>query len=163
MKAIVNSVKHIVQRSLTLIQEQSILNIRIAQTVNIEPATNAGVVVGSVIKAIYIEMWLLGESAQPCTATWTLEKLPNDGTEMTQTQGQDLHSYPNKRNIFHSGQGLIPDSNGNPIPIMRGWYKIPKGKQRMAQGDEILLNISCVGETDNGLEICGLFLYKEYQ
>ncbi len=162
MKAVINSVKHIVQKSLQLIQEQTIANVaivRVLDTISNPP----DVVVGSVIKAVYLEYWLLGESAQPCTCTWSLEKLPNDGTAMSQTQGQNLHDYPNKKNILHIGQGIIGDSNSNPIPVMRGWYKIPKGKQRFGQGDELLVNFSVIGETDNGMELCGVAIYKEYQ
>lgn len=163
MKAIINSVKHIVQRSLILVTEQTIINVGIAQTVTAEPTDPKHVVVGSLIKAIFFEYWLLGESAQPCTTTWSIEKLVNSATPMTQAQGQDLDSYDNKKNILKCGQGWIGDSNSNPIPIIREWIKIPKGKQRMAQGDSWKFNISCVGEADNGLEVCGLAVYKEYQ
>lgn len=163
MKAVVNSVKHIVQLSLTTIQEQTMQNVVILRVVDSQPTAQSHVVVGSVVKAVYLEYWLLGESAQPCTATWSFEKLPNDGTAMTQTQGQALNTYPNKRNVFNVGQGVVGDSNTNPIPIYRGWFKIPKGKQRMALGDELLINISCVGEADNGVEVCGLAVFKEYQ
>ncbi len=163
MKPIVNSVKHIVQRSLQSVAEQTIGSHLIANTVTIEPTNPANVVVGSVIKAVYLEYWLLGESAQPCTATWTVEKLPNESDPMTQAQSQDLMSYGNKRNIFKMGQGIIPDANSNPVPVIREWIKIPKGKQRFAQGDALRFNLSCIGEADNGLEFCGFALYKEYQ
>ncbi len=163
MKAIINSVKHIVQTSLTTIQEQTILNTPLIRVVNVEPSTSTQVVVGAVIKAIYCEYWLVGESAQNCIATWSIEKLPNDGTAMTQTQAQALHSYPNKKNILKTGQGIVGENNSNPIPILREWIKIPKGKQRFGQGDELQLNVSCIGQTDNGLDLCGLSIYKEYQ
>ncbi len=163
MKAIITSTKHIVQKSLATIEEQTISNITILRVKFGEPTTVSDVVVGSVVKAVYLEYWLLGESAQPCTCTWSFEKLPNDGTVMTQAQGQALNSYPNKRNLFHIGQGIIGDSNANPIPVMRGWYKIPKGKQRMALGDELQVNFSVIGQTDNGMQVCGFALYKEYQ
>ncbi len=163
MKALINSVKHIAQQSLAVIQEQAIAQINIAQTVVVEPSTPIDVVVGSAIKAVYCEYWLLGESSQPCTATWSFEKRVAGATAMTQAQGQLLQDYPNKRNIFKVGQGIIGDSNSNPIPVLREWIKIPKGKQRMAQDDVLVLNVSCIGDADNGLEICGLAVYKEYQ
>ena len=163
MKALINSIKHIVQESLAVINEQTMRNIIIARATAQQPTTSILVAVGANIKAIYLEYWLLGESAQPCTATWTFEKTVNDAVAMTQSQGQDMFNYPNKRNILKSGQGVIGDSNTNPIPIIREWIKIPKGKQRMAVGDEWVFNVSCIGETDNGLEVCGLAIYKEYQ
>jgi len=163
MKAVINSVKHIVQKSLDLITEQTVQNIPVAITVTTEPTTPASVVVGSIIKAIYLEYWLLGEGSQPTTATWSLEKLPNSGTPMSQVDSQNLHDYPNKANLFKIGQGIVGDANANPIPVVREWITIPKGKQRMAQGDLWNFNISAVGEAQAGVEICGLAIYKEYQ
>ena len=161
MKAIINSRKHIVQTSLTTVQEQSILNIKIAEAQDIHPVNPDDVNVGAAIKAVYLEYWILGESAQPCTVTWSFEKLPNDGTAMTHGFSQSMDIYPNKRNVLKMGQGVIGDSNSNPIPVIREWCKIPKGKQRMALGDELLFNVSCVGQADNGSQVCGVAIYKE--
>ncbi len=163
MKAVINSVKHFVQKTLTTIQEATIDATIIAEVIDAQPTTARHVVVGSIIKAVFLEYWLLGESAQPCTATWTVEKLVNDATPMTQTQGQALHIYPNKKNIFKTGQGIIGDSNSNPIPVIREWIKIPKGKQRFGLGDALMLNVSVTGQADNGGQICGISIYKEYQ
>lgn len=163
MKAVINSVKHIVQRSLQLVEEQTMASHLIANTVTAEPTNPANVVVGSIIKAIFMEYWVLGESSQPCTTTWSVEKLVNSATPMTQAQGQALMDYDNKKNIFKIGQGVVGDSNSNPIPVIREWIKIPKGKQRFGQGDSLRFNISCIGEADNGLEFCGVSIYKEYQ
>ncbi len=163
MKPVITSNKHIIQRSLLVIQEQSQANTLIARAKDMQDVANVtDVVTGSVIKAVWLEYWLMGEGAQPCTATWSFEKLPNDATAMTQTQGQNLNSYPNKKNLFKIGQGLIGDSNTNPIPIVREWIKIPKGKQRMGLGDELIFNVSIIGEASNGGELCGFALYKEY-
>ncbi len=161
MKAIIKTRKHIVQTSLTTIEEQSILNVKLVEAQEILPINPDDVVVGAVIKAVYLEYWFLGESAQPCTITWCLEKLPNNGTAMTHGFSQVLDTYPNKHNILKMGQGIVGDSNSNPIPVVREWCKIPKGKQRFALGDELLFNISVVGEASNGGEVCGFALYKE--
>ncbi len=163
MKAIINSVKHIVQQSLVTLEEQTMTQIIVAASSTIEPATANAVVIGSVIKAVYLEYWLLGESSQPFIATWSFEKLPAAATAMTQAQGQALDDYPNKRNIIKLGQGLVGDSNTNAVPIIREWVKIPKGKQRMAQNDFWMFNVSVIGQTDNGGQICGVAIYKEYQ
>ncbi len=163
MKPIINSVKHIVQRTLTVTQEQAISLVILGQVVDAQPTTPEQIVVGAALKAVWCEYWILGESSQPCTATWSVEKIVAGAAAMTQAQAQNLHDYPNKKNIFKMGQGIIGDSNSNPIPILREWIKIPKGKQRFGLGDSLVLNISCIGEADNGLESCGFALYKEYQ
>lgn len=163
MRAIINSQKHIVQETLAVIEEQTIRNIVISVSVPNEPALTNQVVVGSVVKAIWFEYWLLGESSQPCTATWNIEKVAKSDDPMTQAEGQAMNSYGNKSNVLRIGQGVIGDSNSNPIPVIREWIKVPKGMQRMALGDRWFFNCSCIGEADNGLEICGFALYKEYQ
>ncbi len=163
MKPIINSVKHIVQRSLETVQEQTRTNILIAVALDAQATAPTHVAVGAVVKAVWFELWFMGESAQPCTATWIIEKVPNADPVATQTELQNLHDYTNKRNILKMGQGLIGDSNTNPIPIIREWVKIPRGKQRFALGDSLQFTISAVGEADNGLELCGFALYKEYQ
>ncbi len=162
MKPIITSVKHIVQRSLDLVQEQTRGGFNIVSAVD-APSTSSEVVIGAVVKAIFVELWFMGESAQPCTATWIMEKIQNSTAAATQTQMQDLDNYTNKRNILKMGQGLIGDSNSNPIPIIREWIKIPKGKQRFAQGDFLKFSYSVIGEADNGMEVCGFAIYKEYQ
>ncbi len=163
MKAIINSVKHIVQKTLTVVQEQTRDKVDIAIVLDAQAINPVDVAVGCNIKAVFLEYWLLGESSQPCTATWQFEKVQNNGASPSQANMQLVHDYNNKRNIFKMGQGVIGDSNTNPIPIIREWIKIPKGKQRMALGDKLTFTVSCIGEADNGLEICGFALYKEYQ
>ncbi len=162
MKAPINSVKHIVQISLDLIGEQTRQTYNLVKAVDTQPSAPNEVDVGAVVKAVWCEFWLLGESSQPCTATWIVEKIPNNVAGASQTDMQALHSYNNKKNILKMGQGIISDSNTNPIPVIREWVKIPKGKQRMGLGDNLNLTVSCIGETDNGLELCGFGLYKAY-
>ncbi len=162
MKAIISSRKHIVQRSLTVVQEQTVQTSNLADATEASPTAPQHVAVGAVIKAIFLEYWYLGEGAQPCTVTWILEKIPAAAGSAVQAEMQDLDTYTNKKNIFKMGQGIIGDSNSNPIPIIREWVKIPKGKQRFGLGDSLKFTVSCIGETDNGLEVCGFALYKEY-
>ncbi len=163
MKAPINSVKHIVQRSLATIDEQTRLIVNIVEVLDAQATTPSHVAVGAVVKAVFLEFWLLGESSQPCTANWIVEKTVFDGVGASQTQMQNLHDYPNKKNILKTGQGVIGDSNTNPIPIIREWVKIPKGKQRFGLGDAFRFTVSCIGEANNGMEICGNAIYKEYQ
>ncbi len=161
VKPTINSEKHISQRSVTLIQEQAMNNFVIIHAQD-TPVNPDEVRVGAVVKAVYVEMWEIGESAQPCTQITTLEKLDGPAPFMVYADTNNLHDYPNKKNILFTSQGQIGDSNTNPVPILRGWYKIPKGKQRFGLDDKLVLNIGVNGVADNGLNVCGLFIYKEY-
>ncbi len=79
---------------------------------------------------------------------------------MTLAQSQNLGAYPNKKNILYTTQGILADANdgGPTIPLIRGWIKIPKGKQRMGLDDRIVVNITAVG----ALRLCGISTFKEY-
>ncbi len=158
MKSPINSQKHIVQQTLDTVAMGS--NTAYTLLVSTETPTSAHhVPVGAVVKAIFVEWWSLSEAAQPGTSTQSVEKLKGGQSVMTFAQSQALHTYPNKANILEIHQGIIPDANSNPIPAFRGWVKIPKGKQRMALGDQLVLNVN--SQTDV-VEVCGICIYKSY-
>jgi len=122
-------------------------------------ATSQDVDIGSNVKAVYVEIWLLAGSQQPGSITVTIEKRVSGSPAMTFTNSATLHTYNNKNNLFYTTQGLTPDANGNPIPFLRQWIKIPKGKQRMSLGDKLVLNLSANVED---CTFCGLMIYKDY-
>ncbi len=114
---------------------------------------------GTLVKAVYVEMWIL-DSANDGSFVITLEKLSSGQNVPSFGQMNALGTYPNKKNILYTTQGLSPNNGvGNPVPIIRQWFKIPKGKQRMGLGDELILTIANNGLND--LEFCGFFTYKE--
>lgn len=115
---------------------------------------------GSVIKAVYFELWLEG-SANDSFQVVTITKVPESGTGPTFAQMQALNAYPNKKNILFTHQGLSAnDGVGNPMPVLRGWIKIPKSKQRFGLGDNLILTVSNPGPQT--VAYCGFATFKEY-
>ncbi len=125
-----------------------------------DSSVNNQVDVGSVVKAIYLEMWLTADDAQASSVTISLEKVPRISDLQIFAESQNLHDYFNKNNIFYMTQGLLPAVLNSGIPFLRGWFKIPKGKQRMDKESAIVLNISAIS---NGISACGICIYKSYQ
>ena len=159
VKAIINSEKHYVQVGFNNVPMGSVRQSLIADARQ-DPSSANHVRVGSIIKAVYVEMWVIGNSPnQEGTQITTLEKIVGAGDPPDVADMIQLHDYPNKKNILYTTQGLTPDNASNPTPIMRGWYKIPKGKQRFGQGDSISLFQASQVDDYN---ICGLFVFKEY-
>lgn len=119
---------------------------------------------GSIIKAVHIDFWVLNEAASGLTTQFTaiLEKVVSGEPGAIVSELLNLQGYDNKKNILHSFQGnLAPFLDGQgTMPFMQGWFKIPKGKQRMGNGDKIILSMTPVGQA---VRICGLSTYKEYQ
>ncbi len=161
MKPPIHSSKHHVQFPITQVVTGTINNVVLAQGVESSTANLATEVSeGSLIKAIFIELWLQNEGTLSEQIT-TLEKSPLFSAGCTFAQQAALFSYSNKKNILFTSQGLTPnDGVSGPINILRQWIKIPKGKQRFGLGDQLNLNISNVSSND--LVRCGFALYKEY-
>ncbi len=158
MRPRVNTDKHYVNVAIATVASTSIANVQIVSGKE-TPSTNTQVRIGSNVSAIYIELWVESDASNAASSfNITVEKLINAGTPMSNTNAFDLNSYTNKRNILYTTQGLTPAQDNNPIPVIRQWIKIPKGKQRIALEDRINLNIASVA---GGVQFCGFFTYKE--
>ncbi len=114
---------------------------------------------GSVIKAVYLEIWITGDDALASSFTLTVEKTVGVFTAMTVGQSQALGTYPNKKNILYTSQGLLGPNVQVPTPVIRTWIKIPKSKQRFGLNDHLVFNI--LAGLD-GITFCGFATYKEY-
>ncbi len=163
MRATINSIKHYVQNSSALIAAGTVTNVTVAESV-VAPATanTAEVVQGSVLKAAYLEQWILSNqnSTGPIQFVLVVSKLPNGISAPTFTNMLNLSAWTNKSNILYTTQGIVSDKvESNSIPLIRQWFLIPKGKQRMALGDSIDVSIAAL---DN-LRFCGFLTYKEYR
>ncbi len=159
MRPPIHSKKHYRQMSLTTV---------ITGTRNVEDLIHAvetptavnQVVEGAVVKAIYVELWMESSSADGFQIV-TLLKDTQDNIGPTFAEMSALGDYNNKKNILFTHQGLSSnDGVGNPMLVMRGWYKIPKSKQRFGLGDKINLSIS--NPSSNTNTYCGFATYKEY-
>ncbi len=158
MRPVINTEKHYVQTSLSSVATGAILPISLAFASAGSPTAVEGVREGAVVKAVYIEMWILSEDAVIGTVIATLEKRSGNMVAMTAAQSAGLGVYVNKKNIFHTFMGIVGDNNQYPMAVIKGWFKIPKGKQRFGLQDLLVLNIHA---QTNPIEICGFCTYKE--
>ncbi len=149
--------KHYVQVSLATVLAGAASNTLFAQATQ-NPATASTVEVGSTIKAVFVEMWVRTSDTSGGTALVSLIKT-QDGQAPTFADQIALHDYNNKKNVFYHTQGLTNINTDSATPFIRQWFKIPKGKQRMGEGDRLNLIISAQALDQN---ICGFILYKEY-
>ncbi len=158
------SKKHILPIGITATAVGGITKLIIAESKDAPTNLVASEVkIGSVIKAVYIEMWTRGddETAPPANVFIAFEKLIGSSGFMVFTDATGINVYDNKSNVFYVTQGLVSAGTANSgIPFLRGWFKIPKGFQRMAIGDKLVLNLVAL---NHDLESCGIFVYKEYQ
>ncbi len=160
MKPVIHSVKHIVQTPISQIATGARENILIFAAVESTVANAATEVEeGSIVKAVYVEMWLQNQSNLG-HAILILEKVEGGEVGATFAEMGSLFTYTNKKNILFTHEGLTSnDGIGNPLPVVRQWFKIPKGKQRFGLGDRMTLTIS--NPSSNNLDRCGVCIFKE--
>ncbi len=125
-------------------------------------ANTTDVVEGSIVKTVFLEMWIksFAGAGEDTKFQLVLEKLTENSDPITFTEMNNLMSYPNKKNILYTSQGIVGDLTTQSIPIVRQWFSIPKGKQRFGLGDELVVTISTTGAV---LQRCGLCIFKEWK
>ncbi len=161
MKPVIQSVKKYIQISLATVLSGATRNDVLVNAVDVGAiaGNNQDVITGSIIKAVFVELWIRGSETSPGSVLVSLLKQPGDGSLPTFADMTNLTDYNNKKNVLYHTQGLTNDTDADAIPFVRQWFKIPKGKQRMGLNDKIVLNTSaqaldCV--------ICGFATYKSY-
>ncbi len=161
VKPVIKTTKHYNQFSPTTIASGALSNFDILEAVRVQDiSTVIEVEEGAIIKAVYLEVWLTSDDTSQTSFQLVLQKLPSGVTPGVFAVMNTLGTYDNKKNVLYTTRGLAPANNfGNPVPIVRGWFKIPKGKQRMGLGDKMSLAISAIA---NGITWCGFMTYKEY-
>ncbi len=161
MRPVIHSQKHYVQTSLSTVDTLTKLDITLVDAVALLDKNQVfEVVEGALVKAIYIELWILGSTASASQIT-VLAKQPGGLAAFSTSGMANIGLQDNKKNVLFVSQGLASnDGIAAPINIMRGWYKIPKSKQRFGLGDTLKLQIFAQGAAN--LEICGFATYKEY-
>ncbi len=165
MLAPIISIKHYVAFTNATVSSGSVANTDLVTAIpnTAAPAATDEVTEGSIVKSVFIELWLNGLGASGATTQFTviLVKLPGGQNAPTVTDMLNLMAYDNKKNILFTSQGnLAGVGDGQSIPVMREWYKIPKGKQRFGLGDTLRL---AVLPTGLDLKRCGISTYKEYK
>ncbi len=159
MRPIIKSIKHYAHLPAAVIVSGAIIGQPLVTTIA-EGAVRAlpsDVEEGCSIKAVYCEYWISGVTIDK-TATWVIVKRPSGALNPSFAEMAALGTYANKKNILFSGQG-IPPTNGNVMNIVKGWIKLPKGKQRFGIGDKLFLVVAAVATNVN---LCGLHTFKEY-
>ncbi len=163
MKPTVNSSKHYIPLTNSELASAGVLEFDIVEgkTIGNAFAATADVREGSLVKAIFVELWCAGAGASGTDTQFVavVLKMPSNSPSMTSTNLLNLQSYGNKKNILYTTQGVLRGLDVQAVPIIRQWFKIPKGKQRIGLGDKFQLYLTTVG---TGLNRCGFCTYKEY-
>ncbi len=162
MRPVLTSTKHYVQFTQFTVATTAVLTQTIIDAVAVDQKNALNEVnEGSIVKAVFLEYWLLSDANAFGSFVLTVEKTVGGESAPILSEMTTLGAYKNKKNVLFTSQGLIADGTaGNPTPVLRQWIKIPKGKQRFGFDDALRVNIAGIGtETING---CAFATYKEY-
>ncbi len=162
MKAPIVSRKHIVQHTEFTVASAGVGILTEAEALAVQNVDAAHEIIeGSIVKAIYIEIWMSSNVTGGASFVAMVEKAPNAVPNISFSGMTTLDAYANKKNILYTTQGLVAGNGDNPTPIIRQWIKIPRGKQRFGLSDKFKVNIAAIGS--NALLACGFSVYKSYQ
>ncbi len=163
MRPIIQSKKHIFQISQSNVAQAVVASNSFVVAIEGAPSQPQHVAEGAIVKACYVELWV-SQDSNSIVGSYTviLYKNPGGNALATTTNLAALHDYDNKKNIMFTGQGLLTPNDGGQVPALRGWYKIPKGKQRFGLGDTMVLTLRNNNLTAIDLNFCGVIVYKEY-
>ncbi len=163
MRPIIKSKKHIFQISQATVGQAAVVSTVLADAEEATSTTPQGIEEGAIVKACYVEYWVSQDSASVVGSyTVILMKVIAQSPTPTTTNMASLYDYPGKKNIFFTAQGLLTPNDGGQVPVLRGWYKIPKGKQRFGLNDKLIVAIRNNNATSIDINFCGLAVYKEY-
>ncbi len=163
MKPVIKSKKHIFQISQSTVSQAAVVNTVIADAEEATSTTPQGIEEGAIVKACYVEYWVSQDSASTVGSyTLILVKVTTGNAVPSTGNLAALHDYNNKKNVLFTAQGLLTPNDGGQVPVLRGWYKIPKGKQRFGLNDRLVISIRNNNATAIDINFCGLAIYKEY-
>ncbi len=163
MKAPIHSKKHIFQMSQGTVAQGAVVNNLIIDAREGASTTPEEIEEGAIVKACYVEFWVSQDSASVVGSyTVILVKNPGGNANPNTTDLAALHDYDNKKNILFTAQGLLTPNDGGQVPVIRGWYKIPKGKQRFGLKDRLQLSLRNNNVTAIDINFCGVAIFKEY-
>ncbi len=159
--AIIDSVKHEVRFSNLLEAGATQRQVVIASAKNTEDiASDTDVKTGSLVKAVFFELNFNIEGNVTGVFDWAIIK-----KRTGQANSTFLPSTPNlptRSQKFLWGMEMPAGINNSSAVKRIGTLLIPKGKQRMSEGDEWLFTyfLSVSGDI---ADACGHFIFKEYR
>ncbi len=158
---VIDSTKHETRYSNLLEVGATVRFVDIAVAKNVQDiSADNHVKTGSVIKAIMFENNWNVEGNITTTIDWELikRKIGQDDVDFNPS----TPNLPARSQTFLRGMEM-PAGINNSASIKRiGTLLIPKGKQRMSEGDKWQL-VYFVGASGSIADACGIFTYKEYR
>lgn len=132
MRPVIRTRKEIVDSTLLAVAAATVSTVTVATVVNDYVGTNGTVEVGTNIKWIYLFVQIL-ETATTSNVDFYVIKRPTG--VVNPVPGATGGTLPRKY-ILHEEKGIPGNANDGAYPLtFKGVIKVPRGRQRMGEGD----------------------------
>ncbi len=158
---VIDSTKHEVKFSTLLAAGGSIKSVTIATAKNtVDISLDTDVKTGSLIKAIFFELNFNFEGNITGIVDWAIvkQKFGQAGSDFNPA----TPNLPTRSQKFLWGMEMPAGINNSSAIKRIGTLLIPRGKQRMSEGDSWALKYFTTAGA-GGEDTCGHFIYKEYR
>ncbi len=154
----INSVKNIIDGVFLSVAAATVTSVVLAEGVNDYTGLAKDVPIGAKISSIYLFVQIL-PTAGTANVDWYIWKRPGSVTTIGPVPGATGGSVDRKW-IMHEEKGIPGNAADGAYPLtFKGVIRIPRGRQRMGEGDEIRLQLRGA-DIHN---ICVKAIYKFYQ
>ncbi len=142
-------------------QTTSINTIAFVRNVRQDPFQPVDVLVGSKITSVFVSLFILGDTGAPIVGSlnWYIDKR-HDGQQTSFPDPGETGVSSVRNQIFHEEKGLAGSGDGTPMAF-KGVIRVPKGMQRMREGDALDIRIKVNSATDDA-QFCLKVIYKEW-
>ncbi len=152
----INSVKNIVDGTFLTVAAATVTSVNIGTVVNAYAGLVTDIPIGAKVSSVYYFIQVQPQAAVGVVDFYITKRPAGIVLPVPGTTGGD----PARKYILHEEKGTPGVfNNGSPPLTFRGVVKIPRGRQRMAEGDDIRLQIRC----STAYDACVKAIYKFYQ
>ncbi len=159
-RGVVQSTKHIVdtEGALTNVTSQNVIATSVPAYS--DPFTPTSVKFGEKIFGFFLSIFIIGATGAPVggSQNWYIMKIHGGQTGDRPTPGQTGTSLL-RNQIIHEEKGLAGSGDGTAM-VFKGVIKVPRGMQRMREGDE--WSIGLINNGTDGAQFCIKAIYKSF-
>ncbi len=160
----ITSVKHVIDSEGQLtggaVSITEIAKVVTARSATFNPLES---VIGESIYGIFLSIFIIGATGAPLNGSinWFIGKSRSGQSSVTNFPDPGNTGTSNVRNqIFHEEKGLAGSGDGTAMAF-KGVIKVPKGFQRMREGDSMFIKINSQDGT-NDAQFCIKAIYKSF-
>lgn len=150
MRPVIHTRKEVVDSTLLGVSAGTTSAVTVAESVNDYTGSVGDVEVGSVITSIYAFIQMLPTTTTENVDFYVIKKPSGIANPTPGAVGGDLA----RKYVLHEEKGIPGNAADGAYPLtFKGVVKIPKGRQRMAEGDKILVVLRGVGISNSCLKV----------